>query len=126
MEIIIGADRRRRWRFEEKLRIVAETEQPGASFAAVARRYEISRGLLWNWRQQVRRSALAPEPMPMFVPVQITPDPPLMLPSPNPAQVTSPAEDARVEITLPDGTCVRVGTSVGLANLRRIMTAVRR
>jgi hypothetical protein len=29
----------------------------------------------------------------MFVPVQITPDPPLMLPSPNPAQVTSPAED---------------------------------
>ena len=49
-----------------------------------------------------------------------------MLPSPGPAQVTSPAEDARVEITLPDGTCVRVGTGVGLANLRRITTAVRR
>lgn len=126
MEIIIGADRRRRWRLEEKLRIVAETEQPGASFAAVARRHEISRGLLWNWRQQVRRGALMVEPMPMFVPVQITPDPPLMLPSPSPAQVTSPAEDARVEITLPDGTCVRVGTGVGLANLRRIMSAVRR
>ena len=126
MEIIIGADRRRRWRLEEKLRIVAETEQPGASFAAVARRHEISRGLLWNWRQQVRRGALMVEPTPMFVPVQITPDPPLMLPSPSPAQVTSPAEDARVEITLPDGTCVRVGTGVGLANLRRIMSAVRR
>ena len=105
---------------------MAETEQPGASFAAVARRHEISRGLLWNWRQQVRRGALMEEPMPMFVPVQITPDPPLMLPSPSPAQVTSPAEDARVEITLPDGTCVRVGTGVGLANLRRIMSAVRR
>jgi len=58
MEIIIGAERRRRWRSEEKLRIVAETEQPGASFAAVARRHEISRALLWNWRQQVRRGAL--------------------------------------------------------------------
>ena len=126
MEIIIGADRRRRWRLEEKLRIVAETEQPGASFATVARRHEISRGLLWNWRQQVRRGALVVEPMPMFVPVQITPDPPLMLPAPSPAQVTLPAEDARVEITLPDGTCVRVGTDVGLANLRRIMSAVRR
>jgi len=126
MEIIIGADRRRRWRLEEKLRIVAETEQPDASFAAVARRHEISRGLLWNWRQQVRRGALMAEPMPMFVPVQITPDPPLMLPSPSPAQVTSPAEDARVEITLPDGTCVRVGAGVGLTNLRRIMSAVRR
>ncbi len=97
MEIITGVERRRRWRADEKLRIVAETEKPGASFAAVARRHEISRGLLWNWRQQVRRGALALEPMPMFVPVQITPDPPLMLPSPSSAQVTSPAEDARVE-----------------------------
>ncbi len=126
MEIITGVERRRRWRADEKLRIVAETEQPGASFAAVARRHEISRGLLWNWREQVRRGTLAPEPMPMFVPVQITLDSPLMLPSPSPAQVTTPAEDARVEITLPDGTCVRVGTGVGLANLRRIITAVRR
>ena len=64
MEILVGADRRRRWRAEEKLRIVAETEQPGASFAAVFRQHEISRGLLWNWRQQVRRGALAPAPMP--------------------------------------------------------------
>ena len=126
MEIVTGVERRRRWRADEKLRIVAETEQPGASFAAVARRHEISRGLLWNWRQQARRGDLAPEPMPVFVPVQITPDPPLALPSPSPAQATSSAEDARVEITLPDGTCVRVGTGVGLANLRRIMTAVRR
>lgn len=37
MEIIIGTDRRRRWRLEEKLWIVAETEQLGASFAAVLR-----------------------------------------------------------------------------------------
>ena len=126
MEIIIGADRRRRWRLEEKLRIVAETEQPGASFAAVARRHEISRGLLWNWRQQVRRAALAPMPMPMFVPVRIMPDPSVVLSSPGPASVTPPAEDSRIEITLPDGTCVRVGAGVGLASLRRIMTAVRR
>jgi len=38
MEIITGIERRRRWRLEEKLRIVAEVEQPGASFAEVARR----------------------------------------------------------------------------------------
>ena len=74
MEIITGVERRRRWRLEEKLRIVAETEQPGASFVAVARRYEVSRGLLWNWRQQVRRGDLVPEPMPVFTPVQITAD----------------------------------------------------
>ena len=115
MEIITGVERRRRWRLDEKLRIVAEAEQAGASFAAVARRHEVSRGLLWNWRQQVRRGELAPDPMPVFVLVQITPDPPLALPYPGPAPVvaTQP-EDARVEITLPDGTCVRVGAGVGL------------
>jgi transposase len=104
---------------------VAEVEEPGASFAAVARRHEVSRGLLWNWRQQVRRGALMPEPMPMFMPVQITPDPPLTLPPPVSAHAPPHAEDTRVEITLPDGTCIRVSAEVGLASLRRIMAAVR-
>jgi transposase-like protein len=126
MEIITGVERRRRWRLEEKLRIVAETEQPGASFVAVARRHEVSRGLLWNWRRQVRRGDLVPEPMPVFVPVQIMPDPPRALAPPHPAPMPVQPEDTRVEITLPDGTCVRVGADVGLASLRRIMAAVRR
>ena len=51
MEVLVEAGPRRRWRAEEKLRIVAETKQAGVSFAVVARRHEISRGLLWNWRQ---------------------------------------------------------------------------
>jgi transposase len=54
MEIITGVERRRRWRLEEKLRIVAETEQPGACFAEIARRHDVSRGLLWSWRSQAR------------------------------------------------------------------------
>jgi transposase-like protein len=124
MEIITGVERRRRWRLEEKLRIVTEVEQPGASFADVARRHEVSRGLLWNWRRQVRRGELVPEPMPTFLPVQITADVPAT--GPLPVQVAAPAETARVEITLPDGTCIRVSADVGLATLRRVMTAVRR
>ena len=124
MEIITGAERRRRWRLEEKLRIVAEVEQPGALFADVARRHEVSRGLLWNWRGQVRRGELALEPMPTFLPMRITADFPVPVPTPIP--VAAPAETARVEITLPDGTCIRVGADVGLATLRRVMTAVRR
>ena len=130
MEIITGVERRRHWRPEEKLRIVAETERPGVSFVSVARRHQVSRGLLWTWRQQGRRGDLAPEPMPVFLPVQVTPDPPLALmpPSPAPAPASVPVQpaDTRVEITLPDGTCVRVGADVGLTALRRIMAAVRR
>ena len=75
MEIITGVERRRRWSVEEKLRIVAETEQPGFGIAEVARRYEISRGLLWNWRSQVRRGVLRPESPPVFLPVQAIKDP---------------------------------------------------
>ena len=56
MEIITGSERRRRWRLEDKLRIVAELEQPGASFVEVSRRYDLSRGLLWNWRRRVAGS----------------------------------------------------------------------
>ncbi len=125
MEIITGVERRRRWRLEEKLRIVAEVEQPGASFADVARRHEVSRGLLWNWRGQVRRGELAPEPMPTFLPMRVMADP-LVAAPPAPAQAATAAEAARVEITLPDGTCVRVGADVGLATLRRVIAAVRR
>ena len=133
MEIITGVERRRRWRCEEKLRIVAEVERPGASFNDVARRYEVSRGLLWNWRRQVREGVQAPEPMPGFVPVQITPDAPsldrlaLSPPCPAPSKaVKAPGETDRIEIALPDGTCIRVGADVGLVALRRVMTAVRR
>ena len=50
MEIITGIERRRRWRLEDKLRIVADAQRPGACFADVARRHEVSRGLLWSWR----------------------------------------------------------------------------
>jgi transposase len=64
--------------------------------------------------------------MPVFVPVQIMPDPPRALAPPHPAPMPVQPEDTTVEITLPDGTCVRVGADVGLARLRRIMAAVRR
>src|ERR1700758_3472114 len=105
MEIITGIERRRRWRLEDKLRIVAELDRPGASCTEIARRHEVSRGLLWNWRRQVRQGLLAPVPVPE----------------------KSPRKDPdRIEIALPDGTCVRIGENVGLAALRRIITAVRR
>lgn len=128
MEIITGVERRRRWRLEEKLRIVAETERPGASFAAVARRHEISRGLLWNWRCQVRSGQLATEPVPTFLPVQVMAE----TSSTGNALVATSGRDAapvraeRIEIALADGTCIRVGADVGLTTLRRVMAAVRR
>ena len=130
MEIITGVERRRRWSAEEKLRIVAETEQPGCGIAEIARRYEIRRGLLWNWRSQVRRGVLSPEPPPVFLPVRTISDPA----SGDDAKHVSPSATARaeqvsggkIEITLPDGRSVKVGHDVGPATLRRVMTVLRR
>ena len=74
MEIISGIERRRRWRPEEKLRIVDEAEAPGAVFALVARRHEVSRGQLWKWRTQVRSGELtAAQPVLEFIPAQVLP-----------------------------------------------------
>ncbi len=133
MEIITGVERRRRWRLEDKLRIVAEAEQPGACLSKVARRHEVSRGLLCYWREQVRRGALTAE-APVFMPVHVTaalpaptaaPEPSgAMIPAP-PRRVEAAAGDGRIEIALPDGTCIRVGGDVGLAALRRVMAALR-
>ena len=130
MEIITGVERRRRWRLEEKLRIVAETEQPGSGIAEIARRYEISRGLLWNWRSQVRRGVLRPEPPAVFLPVRTITEP-ASGNSTNVEPSSSSGPDAaasggKIEITLPDGTSVKVGHDVGLATLRRVMTVLRR
>ena len=72
MEIITGVERRRRWRDEEKLRILAELDEPGAKFADVARRHEVSCGLLWQWWDAQRRGTLVAEE-PAFVPLRIVP-----------------------------------------------------
>ena len=130
MEIITGVERRRRWSAEEKLRIVAETEQPGSGIAEIARRYEISRGLLWNWRSQVHRGVLRPDAPPVFLPVQTTREPVnsngVGHVEPSSIRGTEQAPDGKIEITLPDGTLIKVGQDVGLATLRRVMTVLRR
>ena len=132
MEIITGVERRRRWRVGDKLRIVPEADTPGAIISHVARRHHVSRSLLSSWRQQVWRGALVAENhAPVFMPVQILSEPMSLLPSvsPPPGQSAAPgavAGDRRIEIALPDGTCLRVGADVGLAALRRVIAAVRR
>jgi transposase len=128
MEIITGVERRRRWRVEDKLRIVAETERPGACFIEVARRHEVCRSLLWNWRQQVRRGTLRSDPAPVFLPVRLTgastvaANQPL---SPAPSRSVPAAREVAIEITLTDGTTIRAGHDVSLTTLRRVMAAVR-
>ena len=129
MEIITGVERRRRWRLEEKLQIVAETERPEACFAEIARRYEVSRGLLWNWRSQVHRGVLALQLTPTFVPMRVMAQPDAAAPTKHstmgPSPDAGPTGDGKIEITLPDGTGIRIGRDVSLVTLRRVMSVLR-
>ena len=128
MEIITGVERRRRWRLEEKLRIVAEAEAPGACFAEVARQQDVSRGLLWTGRRQVRNGALGLAEAAAFLPVQIRPE--MTTPTAAAAPAVPPRKqaaggDTTIEIALPDGTTVKVGRDVGAVALRRVLGALR-
>ena len=128
MEITTGVERRRRWRVEEKLRILAETERPGACFIEVARRHEVCRTLLWNWRRQVRRGTLRSDPAPVFLPVRLSGPPNVEVNqpfTPSPSGSVPAATEGNIEITLLDGTMIRAGHDISLATLRRVMAAVR-
>lgn len=117
---------RRRWRLEVKLRIVAEAEAPGARFAEVARRHDVSRGVLWNWRRQVRTGALGPAGA--FLPVRIMPEQTasnVSAPPAVPSRQQAAGKDTTIEIALPGATTVRVGRDVGAVALRPVLGASR-
>ena len=130
IEIITGRERRRRWSASEKLRIVAETYEPGATVGDVAARHGAYRSLVFTWRRQVRDGLLTAEMLgeaiSPFVPVRLldSPSPPVERASPA-ASPLSPAPSRTVEISLPGGSVVRVDQHVDARALRRILGALR-
>ena len=133
VEIITGRERRRRWSVEQKLRLVAETREPGARVRSVAVRHGVCESLLFTWRRQVDDGVLVAPEMPVFVPVQMLeplpalaglshPEPRLAPPVPVLSTRTQPG---LIEIELGGERRVRVGSDVNLAALRRVLVALR-
>ena len=73
MEILTGVERRRRWSSEEKLEILREASAPGSSVGAVARRHDISRSQIYQWRRAFRSGRLRSESLAVvdFLPVEV-------------------------------------------------------
>jgi transposase len=57
-EILTGPERRRRWTVAEKLSMVSETREPGATVSLVARRRGVSPNQLFAWRRLAEQGAL--------------------------------------------------------------------
>ena len=60
VEIITGRERRRRWSLQDKMRIVAESNEPGSMIRAVAARHGVCESLVFTWRRQAREGLLGP------------------------------------------------------------------
>jgi transposase len=117
---VTGFVRRRRWRDEEKGRIVAEAIAPGAVAADVARRHDLAPQQLWNWMRAARqgRFALPSDRLPAFVPVL----------SVEPGQTDEPGREVRsaaIEIVI-GAVTVRVPAGAEAGDLEAVLRAVRR
>ena len=128
VEIITGRERRRRWSVADKLRIVAECDEPGVQVSEVAARHGVYRSLVFQWRRQAQDGLLTAGPTPEFVPVRVAAVDrrEAMLPDLKPTPTPPPSQAATaIEIELPGGIRVRVGEDVGLVALRRVLAALR-
>lgn len=133
VEVLGGSERRRRWTFEDKARIVEESFHEGASVCALARRHGIAQGLLFTWRRQAREGRLGGgDQAPFFVPVVASLEPPPSVPALTSPAIpeTAPASRPRrrktgvIEIDLGGGRRLKVDRDVDAGALRRVLDAL--
>jgi len=129
IDIRVGVERRRRWGREDKLRIVRESLAADAVVTEVARRYEVSTGLLYTWRKQALAGLLEG-----FTPVRIVANAEAStLPAIEGAKDRGGGETKPVlrralgliEVIWPNGIVVRVDADVDDRALCSVLAALR-
>ena len=119
---VVNTGRRRRWSFEEKLRIVEESFRGHRQASATARRHGISLSLLFRWRKAFRQGRLGmPPAVPDLVPAVITPDE-----GTDDDDDGLPMHGGRMEIVTRRGGRVIVGGDVDAGALARVLDVLDR
>jgi transposase len=128
---ILGRERRRTWTPEQKRAIVAESLGSELTPTEVARKYGISSGLLYSWRQQILggQVSVVTGSAPSFARVELAPavqapdgGEPVLPGTPAPPAPSRP--DGVIEIVLASGVLVRVDAAVDGRALRRVLSAL--
>jgi transposase len=111
--MVLGVERRRRWTDEDKLAILAEVGVNGWTVADVARRHDLTRQHIYQWRREMRRKGLWPETeAPSFLPVEIA----------APSTETAPAAvTAEITVVLRNGRQLRCPGGLEDATLARLV-----
>jgi transposase len=114
VEIITRGEGRRSYSAEEKVRLVAETFQPGETVTAVSRRHGICTSLLHRWRRAARGEVPSRRTaMPRLLPVRLVAPEAAAAPS-KPAPVPDIAP-APIEVVLRNGRVLRVTATTDAA-----------
>lgn len=128
VEVLVRSEPRRVWTWEQKRDIAAESLGPDLTPTEVARKYGISSGLLYTWRQQIliRPGGFLTRSAPSFAQVEMTttllqPEAPI----PSCLSTLAPRPEGLIEIVLPDGVSLRVDAQVNTKALRRVLDALR-
>ncbi|TXN07074.1 transposase [Methylobacterium sp. WL103] len=132
VELLENTERRRRWSFDDKARIVEASFETGVSVCSVARRHGIAQGLLFTWRRQAREGRLGGDAQaPVLVPVAIAPEPSRPVPAAQSDDPRAPAPPRRlrrksgvIDIDLGGGRRLTVDRDVDAAALRRVLDAL--
>ncbi|WP_145111997.1 IS66-like element accessory protein TnpA [Cereibacter sediminicola] len=112
--VLHGVERRRRWTDQAKLAIVGEVGVNGWTVADVARRHDVTRQHIYQWRGEMRRKGLLPATdAALFLPVEMTAAP----------EVTAEPCGTSGEITvfLRNGRQLRCLDGIGDAALMRLV-----
>ncbi|SFK39861.1 IS66-like element accessory protein TnpA [Celeribacter marinus] len=117
-EVIVGVERRRRWRDDEKQAILEEVGVNGATVTDVARRHDITRQHIYQWRRALRRTGLeAGSDRTVFLPL-----PPLTSDEASDVPVAAPAPE--VDIFLRNGRRLRCAQDLPTASLHHLIRAL--
>ena len=130
IDIRVGVERRRKWSRDDRLRIVQDSLAKGATIVDVARRNEVSPSLIYEWRKQALAGLLDG-----FHQVRVVPGTNAALPAIEaPRDIatdtkaeTAPQQEAlrsRIELTLRDGTVLRVDDDDSSNALRTILASL--
>lgn len=116
-EVSVGVERRRSWPDDLKLSILREVGVGGATVSDIARRHDVTRQHIYQWRRQLKDKGLWPEPEGISF---------LALEGPQPPVAAQPGaiDGSPAEIGFANGRTLRCSAGMAEADIKRLIRLV--